>query len=120
MTRQSHAVSINSKLQIFSSWWNDNKGWFTSEQLAKIIGCQSSSLRPAFSWLRRNGYVVTSKWVFISGCNLYNIKKGNVKELQRDASRSRTVINKVSKQFVEALEQPTIHFARSCTPYFTK
>lgn len=106
MTRQSRRVSIVTNLEIFSSWWNDDKSWFTDDQIAKIIGCNISSLRPAYSWLRSHGYIVSARWVQSSlggGCNVRNIKKGKLSELRKMVNRKKAEVNWLGKVLKEEL-----------------
>lgn len=105
MTRQSRRVSpsIATKLEIFASMVNDNTSWFTPLQLAKIVKCEPSSLRPSFSYLRRNGFIVTSVRVPVLGCNLYNIKKGNMNRLGEIGKRSQRELKKTQEALLEKI-----------------
>lgn len=86
MTKSRH-YSITARLVIFAEWWDDKKGWFTAAQFAKILDCDKKSIHPAFSWLRRNGYLVTARWVWTKKCYLYNVKCGQATVINRQASR---------------------------------
>ncbi len=82
--------SIKDKLTAFVEWHKDivDKDWYTPQQFATILGCAKSSVSSAFVWLRRNGYIVSSRRVWTHACYVYNLRRGSISLLERQVARA--------------------------------
>lgn len=85
-----HCNTVASRFNALASWWKGEpeKYWYTKAQLAKIIGCAYGSVSPAFSWLRRNGFTVTARWIHTRKKYVYNLRKVKLKRHLKDTDRS--------------------------------
>ena len=81
--------TINEKLMIFAEEFANvpNDYWYTRAQLADIIDCSETSLPMAFSWLRRNGYVVDNRRVYTEEVNQHHIQRMDIKVLKKQVRR---------------------------------
>lgn len=95
-----HAMraTVKEKLSAFADWFKDEHSWYTRKQLANIVICAESSIGAAVSWLRRNGFIVTSIWVYEERRYLYNIKKGSSDDINKCARRTRQALSKIRQK----------------------
>jgi hypothetical protein len=91
-------ATIIDKLTAFADWFKDNDSWYTRRHLAFIMMCAESSVGAAFGWLRRNGFVITSVWVFEERRYIYNLKRGNSDTINSRARRTRKSLSLVRQK----------------------
>jgi hypothetical protein len=97
--------SVIDRIIVFTEWWTDDKSWFTLAQFAEILDCNVVSVLPSLSWLRRNGYIITRRWVWAKRCNLYRVERGEPTTMNKQVGRSKAVLHDARSKLESRVER---------------